>query len=65
MRTNDWVLLSWAEALLKDAGLTAVVLDTHQSIMDGSIGAIPRRLMTAEADADKARLVLREAGALG
>ena len=46
-RTNDPVRLSWAQALLAAAGIEAVVLDTHTSIIEGSIGAIPRRLMVA------------------
>ena len=50
LRTNDGVLLSFAGALLRDAGIDSVVLDAHTSILEGSIGAIPRRLMVAEAD---------------
>ena len=45
LRTNDAVRLSWLQALLAAAGIEAVVLDTHTSIIEGSIGAIPRRLM--------------------
>jgi hypothetical protein len=50
LRTNDVVLLSWAEALLADAGIGAVILDTHTSILEGSVGAIPRRLMVVDDD---------------
>jgi hypothetical protein len=39
-----------------------VVLDAHASAVDGSIGAVPRRLAVAEEDAARARRVLREAG---
>ena len=60
--SNDPVRLSFLIALLADAGVTAIVLDTHASIMDGSIGAIPRRLMVAGDDEARARRVLREAG---
>jgi hypothetical protein len=60
------VLLSWAEALLKDAGIPAVVMDRHMSVLEGSIGALPRRLMVAESDAGRARALLTDAGvALG
>ena len=62
LRTNDPVLLSWLTALLADAGIEAIVLDTHASIMEGSIGAIPRRLMVIEEDYRQARRVLTEAG---
>jgi hypothetical protein len=58
LRTNDVVLLSFATALLRDEGMEPVVLDTHTSILEGSIGAIPRRLMVADADYDSARTLL-------
>jgi hypothetical protein len=61
LRTTDVVRLSWLTALLADAGIDAVVFDTHTSILEGSIGAIPRRLMVADADEAEARRVLREA----
>jgi hypothetical protein len=63
MRTNDTVRLSWLQALLAAAGIEAIVLDGYTSIMEGSIGAIPRRLMVLEADELRARAVIREAEA--
>lgn len=60
--SNDPVRLSFLVALLADAGVRAILLDTHASIMDGSIGAIPRRLMVADDEEAQARRVLREAG---
>jgi len=60
-RTNDPVRLSWLIAVLGDAGIAAIVLDTHTSIVEGSIGAIPRRVMVDDADAFRARLALRAA----
>ena len=62
LRSNDAVRLSWLTALLADAGIAAVVLDTHMSIVEGSIGALPRRLMVAEDDHARALAVLTEAG---
>ena len=62
LRSNDPVLFSWAEALMKDAGILAVVMDVHMSVLEGSIGALPRRLMVADADAARARRLLRDAG---
>lgn len=58
LRTNDVVLLSYATALLRDEGLAPIVLDTHTSILEGSVGAIPRRLMVADAEYDSARVLL-------
>jgi hypothetical protein len=60
--SNDPVRLSFLTALLADAGIAAVVLDLHTSMMEGSIGAIPRRLMVASDDEGRARRVLAEAG---
>ena len=62
--SNDPVRLSFLTALLADAGIAAVVLDAHTSAVEGSIGAIPRRLMVADEDEWRARKVLREAGEL-
>lgn len=50
MRTTDPVMLSALEAELAAHGISCVVLDTHMSILEGSIGVLPRRLMVAEAD---------------
>ena len=61
IRTNDAVRLSWLQAVLAEAGIDAVVLDNHTSIIEGSIGAIPRRLMVADTDHFRARAVMREA----
>jgi hypothetical protein len=60
--SNDPVRLSFLTALLTDAGIRAVVLDAHTSAMEGSIGAIPRRLVVATEDEARARRVLRDAG---
>jgi hypothetical protein len=57
-RTNDAVRLSWLQALLTEAGIAALVLDGYTSIVEGSIGAIPRRLMVADADHFRATALL-------
>ena len=62
LRTNDPVRLSFLEALLRDSGIDSLVLDHHTSLVEGSIGAIPRRLMVAERDYLRARSVLAAAG---
>jgi hypothetical protein len=64
LRTNDLVRLSWLIALLKDAGIEATVLDGHTSNLEGSIGALPRRLVVGDSDAAAARRVLDAAGEL-
>ena len=62
LRTTDPVLLSWLTALLRDGGIEAVVLDTHTSILEGSVGALPRRLMVHVDDFFAARRILTAAG---
>jgi hypothetical protein len=57
-RTNNVVRLSWAQALLRDVGIDSLVLDHHTSLVEGSIGAIPRRLMVAEKDHRRARALI-------
>lgn len=61
LRTNDLVLLSWVEALLADAGIRTYLLDSHTSIVEGSIAALQRRLMVDNADAAAARKIAKEA----
>jgi hypothetical protein len=60
--SNDLVRLSFLSALLRDAGIGCVLLDGNVSAVEGSIGAIPRRLAVAAADEARARQVLAEAG---
>ena len=60
-RTNNAVRLSWAQAQLRDAGIDSLVLDHHTSLVEGSIGAIQRRLMVAERDHRRAQAVIAQA----
>lgn len=60
--TNDLVRLSFLTCLLRDAGIDAIVLDGQVSAVEGSIGAIPRRLAVANKDRAQASRVLAEAG---
>lgn len=61
MRSNDAVLLSFVDALLKDADIPHFVADVHMSILDGSIGALPRRIMVDEDWVEQARRLVRDA----
>ena len=60
LRTNDPVHLSWIKAVLDDAGIAVFELDQHMSIVEGSINAIPRRLMVADDDLERAKRALRD-----
>ena len=50
LRSNDVVILSFAEVLLRDAGIKCAVLDLHMSKTDGSVGALNQRLMVRVED---------------
>ncbi|MEQ9245481.1 MAG: DUF2007 domain-containing protein, partial [Nitratireductor sp.] len=44
IRTNDPVVISFVESLLRDAGIAFFVADQNMSIMEGSLGILPRRV---------------------
>jgi hypothetical protein len=62
LRSNDPVLLNFAETLLRDAGLEPAVLDSNISVIEGSIGAFPRRLLVPPSAWEDAVQVLTDAG---
>jgi len=62
LKTNDIILISRVESLLEERGIEFVVFDAFMSVMEGSIGAIPRRIMVRGDDLDAARNALSEAG---
>jgi hypothetical protein len=62
LRSNDFALLSYATALLKAENIAFHDFDGYMNILDGNIGAFPRRLMVDERDADRARVLLTDAG---
>ncbi|QFY59226.1 DUF2007 domain-containing protein [Rhizobium grahamii] len=62
IRANDPVLLSFAESLLKDAGIHCLIADQGMSILEGSLGMLPRRLLVDDERADQARRILVDAG---
>ena len=62
VRTNDPVLVSAIGALLDGANIHHLVLDQNMSVLEGSLGMLPRRLLVADDDSDAARALLTEAG---
>lgn len=62
LRTNDAVLLSWLTALLRAERIEPVLFDAYTSATEGSISAIPRRLMVADKDHARARRIIEDAG---
>jgi hypothetical protein len=62
LRTNDAVIISFVESLMRDAGIGCFVADQNMSVMDGSLGILPRRIMVEADKADEARRILADAG---
>ncbi|WP_430474518.1 DUF2007 domain-containing protein [Thalassospira lucentensis] len=57
-RSNDPIELSWAQSVLADEGILSHIFDYHASIIEGSIGALPRRLMVGGEEESRAKYVL-------
>jgi hypothetical protein len=62
IRTNDLVLISAVEALLGGAGIECLVADQNMSVLEGSLGVLPRRVLVADDDRVRARRILTDAG---
>jgi hypothetical protein len=62
VRTNDVVLVSAIGALLDGAGIYHMVLDQNMSVIEGSVGVLPRRILVQDDDDREARQLLTEAG---
>ena len=61
LKATDPVVISYAADLLSQEGIESVVFDTHASVMDGSMGILPRRLMVLDEDFARAETLLRAA----
>jgi hypothetical protein len=62
LRTNDIVLISFVEALLKEAGIDHFVADQNMSVIEGSLGVLQRRVLVPRESLEEARSLLVEAG---
>ena len=62
MRSTDPTELAFASALLSGEDIEVFVMDVHISVLEGSIGIFPRRMMVRRADAARARIALRDNG---
>lgn len=60
MRTNDITLTALVRAILDDAGIPIFELDVNMSVLEGSIGILPRRIMVAERDYERVLRILAE-----
>lgn len=57
--TNDVVLLSYAQNLLQQEGIDYALFDANMSVVEGSIGILPRRIMVADSEFEKALALLQ------
>ncbi len=62
LRTNDAVLVSAVVALLDAAGIRNMILDQNMSVLEGSLGVLPRRVLVHEGYELRARQLLEDAG---
>jgi hypothetical protein len=62
LRSNDAVLLSFVEALLKEAGIEHALVDQNMSVIEGSLGILPRRILVLRSEHPAAQRILTEAG---
>ncbi|MGB7259617.1 MAG: DUF2007 domain-containing protein [Xanthobacteraceae bacterium] len=62
VRTNDMVLVSAVVALLDGAGIRNMVFDQNMSVLEGSLGVLPRRILVADGQELQARQLLEDAG---
>ncbi|MEM6546423.1 MAG: DUF2007 domain-containing protein [Pseudomonadota bacterium] len=62
LRTTDPTMIPFATALLRGEDIECFVFDDNISLIEGGIGAFPRRVMVARADLYRARIVLRDNG---
>ena len=60
IRTNDAVLISFVESLMKDAGIACFVADRDMSILEGSLGMLPRRILIDDDKIALARQIVRD-----
>ena len=60
LRTNDPTVIAYATALLEGEDIACFPLDVHMSVLEGSIGILPRRLMVRDKDLFLARAIVRD-----
>lgn len=64
LRTNDPTIIAFATALLRGEGIDCFGLDDNMSILEGSVGILPRRLMVREGDFARAMVAMTDNGIL-
>lgn len=60
LRTNDPTIVAFVTMLLQGEDIDCFPLDVHMSVLEGSIGILPRRIMVADRDLFRARAILTD-----
>ncbi len=60
LRTTDPTIIAFATALLRGEDIDVFTMDVHMSVLEGSIGILPRRLMVRPQDHFRARAILAD-----
>ena len=60
LRTTDPTQLAFAQALLTGEDITCFEMDVHMSVLEGSIGILPRRMMVVDSDLERAQALLED-----
>ena len=60
LRTNDPTVIAFAKALLEGEDIDCFEMDVHMSVLEGSIGVLPRRLMVRDSDHFRASAVMKD-----
>lgn len=58
LRTTDPTIIAFATVLLQGEGIDCFPMDVHMSVLEGSVGVLPRRLMVRDQDIFLAERVL-------
>ena len=62
LRTTDPTTIAFATALLRGEGIECFEMDVHMSVLEGSIGVLPKRLMVRQKDHFRAKIVMQDNG---
>ncbi|TNF59722.1 MAG: DUF2007 domain-containing protein [Rhodobacteraceae bacterium] len=62
LRSTDPTVMAFATALLEGEGIDCFQLDVNMSVLEGGIGAFPRRMMVRAQDYDRAARAMRDNG---
>ena len=60
LRTNDPTIVAFVTALLRGEEIDCFPMDVHMSVLEGSIGILPRRIMVRDQDHFRATAILRD-----